>query len=195
MGKNQSDIKNFPFNWNGEDYWYSRSVAVGLYVYCKNKKGEWCVLVDKRGEGAPTCKHKWNVPCGYLDFNEDLKAAAARECFEETGVSILTKDIHLCRVMSKWNGDGAGKRQNVIVSFYSVLGGYCEDYELTDANSEPNEVEGIVWYPVGLLGNLNTMRTFAFNHDNLAKRFFFDFVKVPFYKKWIASLVEKYIDL
>ena len=79
---------NFETIIDGKSYWISRSLTVVGFVFGKNKDGKWCVLANKRGVGCPSNHHKWNCPCGYLDYGEDLKMAVSREVFEETGVKI-----------------------------------------------------------------------------------------------------------
>ena len=81
-------MRNFPFEHDGNTYWYSRSLAVCTCVYCKDSEGNWCALINKRGSGAPTSVGKWCVPSGYLDFDEDLTQCGMRETYEETGVII-----------------------------------------------------------------------------------------------------------
>lgn len=31
--------------------WFSRSVSVVTFIFCKNKRGRWCVLASQRGKG------------------------------------------------------------------------------------------------------------------------------------------------
>ncbi|MBM3218594.1 MAG: NUDIX domain-containing protein [Candidatus Rokubacteria bacterium] len=35
----------------------------------------------------------WCIPCGYVDWGEDLRAAAAREALEEAGVAVEIGDV------------------------------------------------------------------------------------------------------
>ena len=64
-------LRNFEFEYNGEKYWYSRSITVATCIFCKDSDGNWCALINKRGKGCPTAVGKWNVPAGYLDHDED----------------------------------------------------------------------------------------------------------------------------
>lgn len=45
------------------------------------------LLLVRRGPRA-TRAGRWCIPCGYLDYGEDVRAGAAREVFEETGLNV-----------------------------------------------------------------------------------------------------------
>ena len=47
-------LRNFEFEYNGEKYWYSRSITVATCIFCKDSDGNWCALINKRGKGCPT---------------------------------------------------------------------------------------------------------------------------------------------
>lgn len=141
---------NFPIIRNGKTFYVSRSVAVSLYCYCKNKKGEWCVLANKRGTGAPNYQGCWNVPCGYLDYGETAEDAAARECWEETGVVVPKNKIQQQGV----NSHNFGGSQNVTIRFAAVLDGLTDDYPLSMANCEPGEVTNVAWIPLQYVKSL-----------------------------------------
>ena len=50
------------------------------------------VLLVKRGEQA-TQAGRWCIPCGYLDYGEDVRHGAAREVREETGLDVEVGDV------------------------------------------------------------------------------------------------------
>ena len=135
---------NFPIKRNGKIFYVSRSVAVSMYTYCQNPEGEWCVLANQRGPGAPTNVGFWNTPCGYLDYNESAEDAAVREAFEETGVKIPKSKIRLQGV----NSSNFGSSQNVGMRFAVALEGTTDNYPLSAANCEPGEVSDIKWIPL-----------------------------------------------
>ncbi len=45
------------------------------------------VLLVRRGPNA-TRSGLWCIPCGYLDYGEEVRAGAAREVVEETGLEV-----------------------------------------------------------------------------------------------------------
>jgi ADP-ribose pyrophosphatase YjhB (NUDIX family) len=60
---------------------FDPKVAVATFVLCEDE-----VLLIKRA-GDPG-KGKWALPAGFIDPDEDPKAAAARETLEETGLHV-----------------------------------------------------------------------------------------------------------
>lgn len=56
-------------------------VAAAVVVEHKGK-----ILLVRRGYGPQ--EGKWSLPAGFVDGGEDPQAAAARECQEETGLSV-----------------------------------------------------------------------------------------------------------
>ena len=140
---------NFPVKRNGRIYYVSRSVAVSLYCYCRDRRGNWCVLANQRGPGAPNNVGLWNVPCGYLDYNEDALTAAARETFEETGVKVPKDKIMFMGA----NSGNFGGSQNVSMRHACVLDGTIDNYPVSDANCEEGEVSDIKWIRLNEVGN------------------------------------------
>lgn len=142
--------------------WFSRSCAVCLMVSTKID-GHYCILANQRGVGAMDYKGYWNMPCGYLDYNETLEEAAARECFEETGIKISPNRVQFMF----FDSDPKQNRQNVVF-FYSVCLNSDDDIKLSTANMEENEVENLKWIPLADIDNYQ----WAFDHDSIIKRIF-----------------------
>lgn len=49
------------------------------------------LLLVRRGPSA-TRSGLWCIPCGFLDYGEDVRAGAAREVLEETGLNVAVGD-------------------------------------------------------------------------------------------------------
>lgn len=155
-------MKNFPFEYNGTQYWYSRSLAVTTCVFCKDKNNIWHTLINKRGKGCPNEVGKWCIPAGYLDFNEDLCQCGMRETFEETGISIPRVLMNFYAINSIPN---ISENQNVSVIYYAILPGIIDDYILTNENADKDEVDDIMFIPLSMI--FTTDIEFAFNNDNI----------------------------
>jgi 8-oxo-dGTP diphosphatase len=70
-------------------YVHFRDPGVGAAVLLRDDDGR--VLLVKRGRGA-TRSGLWCIPCGYVDYGEDVREAAAREVLEETGLEVEVGD-------------------------------------------------------------------------------------------------------
>lgn len=63
---------------------------VGVAGIVLNENGE--ILLGKR---AATVDHggMWCIPCGYVEYDEDVRAAVVREIFEETGLQVRCREL------------------------------------------------------------------------------------------------------
>ena len=139
--------------------WFSRSVAVATAVMI-NDGGEWYVLANERGAGTPDYQGYWNLPCGYLDYNETAEEAAMREVYEETGIKCQNiKNIGHSTSPNE-------NRQNVCFFFISFLNGSIDDYQFSKDNMEEGEVGGIKWVPIADADSVK----WAFDHDVLIQK-------------------------
>ena len=143
--------RNFAIKRNGEEYWVSRSSSVSLYLFCKNKDGEWCLLANQRGVNTFR-GGKWNVVCGFLDYGETLEHAAARECFEECGIKINSRILKNCGTNSK--------HEVINTRFCGILKGTVDMYPPTTSNCEKLEdgsleVINVAWIPISKLNSYN----------------------------------------
>lgn len=140
---------NRPVKIDGQLFYISRSITVSLYVYCKNKEGELCVLANQRGQGAQNANMLWNIPAGYLDYGESIEQAAQREAYEETGVVVPLEKIEMMGI----NSSPGGRRQDVSVRFSAVLDGTIDDYPVDISHCEPGEVADAGWIPLSGIGS------------------------------------------
>lgn len=164
-------MKNFPITVEsgelaGQTFWVSRAIAVTgcIFTYLN---GKWCVLANKRGEGTPDFQGMWNMPCGYLDFDETTKDAVIREVYEETGIKVDPNYVHF------WQFDDSPCQnlQNVSFRYYAIINdpqpGNISVSTGHSRGGEIDEVEAIGWIALTDIGNYK----WAFNHDSLIKEF------------------------
>lgn len=152
-------LQNFPFLHKGKVFWYSRSIATTIGVFCYDKNGKLNVLVNKRGSGAPDFQGYWNIICGYLEHGVTAEENCQKEVFEESGLFIPIDNITFIGI----NSDPTENKQNVSLHYVSLLDGICDDYELSIDNCETNEVEKVMWIPIDEIGDY----IWAFNHNKL----------------------------
>ena len=70
--------------------------VVGVAVIVLNKDGR--ILLGKR---SGSYKGLWCIPCGYVEYDEDVFDAAAREFKEETGLDVKIKGfIQYCQTFT-----------------------------------------------------------------------------------------------
>lgn len=97
------------------------------------------VLCNKRGNSTSEYKDMWNLPSGYLEFNEDTIDASIRETREECGIIIpreLVKEV-------EHSSDPKNNRQNIIFRHIAIL---PEEYYYKPLKAENNdEVSEIRW--------------------------------------------------
>ena len=136
---------NFPIKRNGKIYYVSRSTTVSVYAFCKNKLGEWCILVNKRGPKTRGAGN-WNVPSGYIDYYDEngnpetAERAACREAWEETGV-VIDPSLLVMQGVNTF-------RENIAIRFAAKLEGTTDQYPTSMANCEPGEVSAVGWLPL-----------------------------------------------
>lgn len=160
---------------DGRTVWLSRACAVVNTVWCV-VDGDARLLIGQRGPGSPDEVGKWNLPCGYLDWNETLKDASIREIWEETGVNV--KDVKDENIIMNFMDypwainstvDKGDKKQNVSIH-HAIIFRADKFPELTDANSEPEEISDLKWIKNTEIDDFD----YAFNHDKRIYEFIND---------------------
>ena len=138
-------MKNFEFEHDGQKLWYSRSLACNLIVFVKHKNGQFSVLANKRGQGCEFNKGRWNVPGGFIDFDEDAVQCAIRECREECGVEIKRERVRFFSLMTKPNGG----RQTMVAIHYAVFDeDETKEWDFMPLTCEPGEVDEVRMIPL-----------------------------------------------
>lgn len=148
--------KNTPIEINDKTLWISRSISIACFIYVLYK-GELCVIANQRGTGTPDFHGYWNVPCGFLDYNESLETCCVREVFEETGLIIFPEDLSVYGINSN---PRISNNQNVTVRYITTLKHFDESM-LSDIHSEKDEVADLKVIPVSELDNYK----WAFRHN------------------------------
>lgn len=138
--------------------WYSRSMAVAVFAYCKDKNGKWNVLASERGKGTPDFQGYWNCCCGYLDFNETTAMAAIRELKEETGVVSEADSLQFIG----YEDSIFANHQNVTFRFCVIYENKtCDDFSFTHKWNEKDEVGKIMFIPLDEIDKYK----WAFGHE------------------------------
>lgn len=155
-------MKNFPIKTpDGKEYWISRACAVVAILFAKIDDNLF-VLANKRGKGTPDFQGCWNCPCGYLDYDEDVFEAAAREVNEETGIVVKPEELSIVSV----NSNPKENRQNVTIRLAAILPADVVNQKFNLDHMEEDEVEDVGWINVNFINNYQ----WAFGHETLIKK-------------------------
>ncbi|MCK5896705.1 MAG: NUDIX hydrolase, partial [Cocleimonas sp.] len=148
--------------------WLSRSCAVVITVWCIVNNTPY-LLLGRRGSSCPDEVGKWNLPCGYLDWNETLTEAAEREVYEETGLDIRTVQQqtdsvvknylhHPWKITSAFSNKKQAKQN--ISHHYALIYHAKKLPTLSTKYCEPDEVSDVRWVTQTELTDYD----YAFNH-------------------------------
>ncbi len=162
------------------DKWHSRACAVVAHVWIKyvklDQSIEYFVLVGKRGTGGDNIG-KLNVPCGYMDWDENLTQATRRELYEETGFDIqdyLSASLRTS-IKQPWyvKTDPDENRQNISMHTGILLELDEQNFELPTLsldNMEDDEVEWVKWLSLDEIINTKS-DDWAFKHRERILKF------------------------
>ncbi|GAB2818228.1 hypothetical protein GCM10027073_57170 [Streptomyces chlorus] len=95
------------------------------------------ILFSQRG--GPYGYGRWHMPSGKLDEGESLAVGAARELFEETGITVAPTDLRLVQVVHHRQGD---KKERIGFFFEA------EEWEGEPVNKEPEQCLALTWFTV-----------------------------------------------
>lgn len=115
-----------------------RSVGIVMLAYVE-LDGNIYILANKRGKKTSEFKQQWNLPSGYLNWNETGEEGAIRETLEETGIDIpldLVSEI-------EHSTSPKENRQNVIFRYIAKLPDKFLEKDFKAIDSE--EVNEIAW--------------------------------------------------
>lgn len=144
-----------------------RSVGVVMLCYTIASDNIY-ILVNKRGTKTSEFKSKWNLPSGYINWDESGEEAAVRETFEETGIDIPVEWVKEV----EHSTSPKENRQNIIFRYAVQVSNDYMNKSLTTQDSE--EVDNIKWI------NFNELDTveWAFNQKEAINRMLSKLIKV-----------------
>jgi 8-oxo-dGTP diphosphatase len=125
------------------------SVDAAVFGFFRNKAK--LLLINRKKEPF---KGKWALPGGYVEIDEELEEAVARELAEETG---LTKvPLEQMRTFGKCGRDPRGRQ--ITVTFMGIA---TKDKDKIRAGDDAEKVR---WFDIEKLP-----KDLAFDHDEVAK--------------------------
>jgi len=138
--------------------WFSRSMAVAVFIYCKDKDGIWHVLASERGKGTPDYQGYWNCVCGYVEFDTSIPYNASKEVHEEVGISVDEDDLRFIG----FEDSVRANHQNVTFRYAVVYEDRTiDEFKFSHKWNEKDEVGEIKWIPLNEIDKYK----WAFNHN------------------------------
>lgn len=152
----ESELVTLP---DGRRVAIDRSVGVVMFCYIFNGDDIY-ILANKRGKKTSEFKLKWNLPSGYINWDEDGKEAAIRETFEETGLVVPINSVREI----EHSTSPKENRQNIIFRYIAKIDSKELGREFSSAI--PEEVTECKWIPIRDIDKYD----WAFNQDVTIKR-------------------------
>jgi 8-oxo-dGTP diphosphatase len=131
-------------------YKYPRpAVTADLVIVAREPKGDRVLLIQR---GNDPYKDHWALPGGFVDENEDLVDAAARELEEETGLT----GVELKQVGAYGKPGRDPRGHTVTVAFSAIIAEVMPVRAGDDASMA-------LWFPINALPSL------AFDHHDIIR--------------------------
>jgi 8-oxo-dGTP diphosphatase len=124
------------------------SVTVDVVIFCLIEQ-ELSLLLIKRKH--PPFADKWAIPGGFIQMDESLEAAAARELAEETGVT----DVYIEQLYTFGNPGRDPRARVITVAYFALV-----PYDATPLRAG-DDADEAAWHPVQQLPPL------AFDHQEI----------------------------
>jgi 8-oxo-dGTP diphosphatase len=118
-------------------------------------KGELHLLVVRRGN--PPYEGRWALPGGYLEVDEDLPPAAARELHEETGIDLEPEELRQLGAYGEPDRDP--RNRTISVAFLAELNHAID----AEGGSDAADAK---WQPVESLLSAGEL---AFDHSTIVR--------------------------
>lgn len=129
-------------------YEYPRlALSVDIVAFRSVEQGRQILLIKRKNEPFADC---WALPGGFLDMDETLETAAARELKEETGMDVT--DIKQLRAYSQVDRDPRGRV--ISVAFLAEVAAHQKPIASDDAKAAE-------WF------DLTSLPKLAFDHAQI----------------------------
>ena len=117
-------------------YTQYRNPTAGVAVIVRREDG--ALLLGRRGPDARFGAGQWCIPCGHVEWDEDVRTAAVREFAEETGLTVRLTAI--AAVESNFHD---ARQHTVGIWFHGVI---------TDGNLNPgDDLVELAWFTTDIL--------------------------------------------
>ena len=126
------------------------------------KEDEVVLLLQTTKQGG-----KYTLVGGKVEAYEYARDALVRECFEEIGIELSTKNLSLVHVLHKKNGE------NTLTLYFTA-----SNWAGIMQNKEPKKFEGVAWFPINDLPSNVSPTTRHIIKKFLAKKTYSEFNRI-----------------